>query len=209
MRSLIHVPFCLILFPVLFALVLIRVAMGIVSTALTTMLFFILGVLYGIYRVIRLVLNTIFYLPLRAFALSFEAFRRGYGVALRGSLRLSFLFLVLVVLVTVHAGYLASQLGRELMPPMRQGEFSLRMEIRAGARLEETEMRARRFEQIIRELPELDSVTVEIGEEEQSSGNDRGKTWPNSRCCCGNRGNGYSAGRVIEFARACPRGRHG
>ena len=174
-RSLIHVPFCFILFPVLLALVLIRIAMGIASTIITTVLFFIVGLLYGLYQVVRLVLNTLFYLPLRAFSLSFEAFRRGYGAALRGSLRMSFFLLVGVILVTVHAGYIATHLGRELMPPMRQGEFGLRMEIRAGARLEETEMRARRFEQIIREVPEVDSVTVEIGEEEQSSGNARGE----------------------------------
>lgn len=173
--SFIHAPFCLILLPLLFALVLIRIVMGVVSTVLTTVLFLFLGVLYGIYQVVRLILNTLFYIPLHAFSFAFEAFRRGYGVVLRGSLRLSFLLLAVVVLITAHAGYLATQLGRELMPPMRQGEFGLRMEIRAGARLEETEMRARRFEKIIREVPEVDSVTVEIGEEEQSSGNARGE----------------------------------
>ena len=149
--------------------------MGITATILTTALFFSLALFYGIYRGIRFLLNMLFYVPLRLFSISFEAFRNGYAVLLRSSLRFAVIFLLLVVLVTVHAGFLAVQLGRELMPPMRQGEFGLRMEIQAGARLEETEVRARRFEEIIRQVPEVDSVTVEIGEEEQSSGNDRGE----------------------------------
>lgn len=174
-RSLIQVPYCVLLLPIVLALFLCRVILGIVSTVLVSALFLVLSVFYGIFQGVRLLFNALFYLPLRAFSVTFEAFRRGYGVVLRGSLRLNFLFLLLVLLITIHAGYLAVQLGRELMPPMRQGEFGLRMEIQAGARLEETETRARRFEEIIRQVPEVDSVTVEIGEEERSSGNDRGE----------------------------------
>ncbi len=174
-RSLIQVPYCVLLLPIVLALFLCRIVLGILATIIVTALFFVLAVFYGIYQVVRLLLNTLFYLPLRAFSVTFEAFRKGYGVLLRGSLRLSVVFLILVILVTIHAGFLAVELGRELMPPMRQGEFGLRMEIQAGARLEETEMRARRFEEIIRQVPEVDSVTVEIGEEEKSTGNDRGE----------------------------------
>jgi hydrophobic/amphiphilic exporter-1 (mainly G- bacteria), HAE1 family len=174
-RSLIQVPYCLILLPVVLGLFLCRIVMGLVSSVFITVLFVALALFYGIYRLVRMVLNTLFYIPLRAFAAGFEAFRAGYGLFLRGTLRFSILFLALMVLVCIHAGYLAVDLGRELMPPMRQGEFGLRMEIRAGARLEETEMRARRFEDIIRAVPEVDSVTVEIGQEQKEANNDRGE----------------------------------
>lgn len=175
LKSLVLVPWCLFLFPVLFLLFLIRMAMGIVAAVLVSGLFFVMAVFYACYRVIRLVLNGLFYLPLRGFASSFEAFKYSYGILLRHSLRFSLLFLALIILVFIHAAYIAADLGRELMPPMRQGEFGIRMEIRAGARLEETERRARRFEDIIRAVPEVDSVTVEIGQEQQSTENDRGE----------------------------------
>lgn len=175
LKSLIQVPYCLISLPVVIALFLCRCVMGVAATVLITTLFLVLAVFYGLFRFLRLIVNALLYLPMHGFAAAFEAFRSGYGVALRGSLRFSVLFLLAVVLILVHAGYLAVDLGRELMPPMRQGEFGLRMEIRAGARLEETEARARRFEEIIRSVPEVDSVTVEIGQEQESTDSDRGE----------------------------------
>ena len=167
--------FSVVILPVLFLLFLCRMVLGVVLTGFITGLFFVLAVLYGIFQSGRFVFNVITYLPLRIFTISFEAFRDGYAVVLRHTLRLSVVFLALLVLICVHAGYVAVELGRELMPPMRQGEFGLRMEIRAGARLEETEMRARRFEEIIRAMPEVDSVSVEIGRENQSAETDRGE----------------------------------
>lgn len=174
-RSLVQAPYCLILLPVVLALFFCRLALGVISSVLVTILFLVLAVFYGIFRIVRTVLNTLFYVPLHGFSMAFEAFRRGYGVVLRASLRFSILFIAAVAMILVHAGYLAVDLGRELMPPMRQGEFGLRMEIRAGARLEETEAKARRFEEIIRAVPEVDSVTVEIGQEQESTGSDRGE----------------------------------
>ncbi len=99
---------------------------------------------------------------------SFNLFRDSYGVLLAASLRFSAVFLLIVTLLAVHSGYVATKLGRELIPPMKQGEFGMRMEARAGTRLADTERRARVFEAVIRDHPEVDNVTVEIGQEKKT-----------------------------------------
>ncbi len=167
--------FTLLALPVLAFLFACRILLGAVSAIVVTVLFVLFAMLYALYRLVRFVLMVIFYVPLQTFALFFEALRTGYGVALRHSLRFSLVILVLTGIIAGHAFNHALLLGRELMPPMRQGEFGLRMEIRAGARLEETETRARQFESIIRAMPEVDTVTVEVGRERRSLESDRGE----------------------------------
>ncbi|MGI6138126.1 MAG: efflux RND transporter permease subunit [Candidatus Hydrogenedentales bacterium] len=174
-KSIFTFPYALLAMPVGITLFLARIVLGTLLTLLVTVLFLCLGVVFAIFSVTRKILNVILYVPLKVFAHSFEAFRRGYGVVLNFSLRLSPLFILAAVFIFIHSIYLARDLGRELMPPMRQGEFGLRMEIRAGAQLEETEQRARRFEEIIRSVPEVDSVTVEIGQEKDNTGSGRGE----------------------------------
>ena len=161
--------------PILLLMFCCRIALGMVTTVFVSMLFVVLALIYGIYRVIRILLQMLFFLPLRLFTLFFDATRVVYGITLRHSLRFSLVILVLTGLVAAHAFNQAMLLGRELMPPMRQGEFGIRMEIRAGARLEETEERARKFEDIIRSVPEVNTVTVEVGRERRSMESDRGE----------------------------------
>ncbi len=161
--------------PVLLALFLGRLLLGCFLSVLITVLFFAGALCYLCFQLWRLLFGVVMYVPLGLFAAVFDAFRAMYASALRHSLRFSPVFLALTVLAALHAGHLALTLGRELMPPMRQGEFGLRLEIRAGARLEETEARARRFEELIRAMPEVNSVTVEVGRERRSAESDRGE----------------------------------
>ncbi len=174
-KSLASAVFALLAMPFLAFMFLCRIALGIITTILATFLFIVAALCYGAYRIVAFVFKAVFYVPLQLFALSFEATRTAYGHALRHSLRFSLVILVLTGLTAIHALSQALVLGRELMPPMRQGEFGLRMEIRAGARLEETEARARKFEEIIRHAPEVDTVTVEVGRERRSVESDRGE----------------------------------
>lgn len=161
--------------PLLFVMFVFRILLGIATSIVVSFLFLGCSLLYLAYRLLRYLLMILFYVPLKIFAVSFEASRVVYGIALRHSLRFSLVILVLTGLVAAHAFNQALLLGRELMPPMRQGEFGLRMEIRAGARLEETEERARKFEEIIRTTPEVNTVTVEVGRERRSMESDRGE----------------------------------
>ena len=173
--SLLAAVIAIVFLPVLLFMFCCRIALGALTTLLVSVLFVILMLGYITTRVILVTLRLLLFLPLRFFTMSFDAMRVAYGTALRHSLRFSLVILVLTGLVAVHAFNQALVLGRELMPPMRQGEFGIRMEIRAGARLEDTEARARKFEDIIRAFPQVDTVTVEVGRERRNMESDRGE----------------------------------
>jgi hydrophobic/amphiphilic exporter-1 (mainly G- bacteria), HAE1 family len=174
-KTLIRALAALIFLPILLIVFVFRVILGAVTVLFVTMLFLVSSLAYLVFLLIYRLLFILFYVPLRLFASFFEASRAIYGITLRHSLRFSLVVLVLTGLVAAHAFNQALLLGRELMPPMRQGEFGLRMEIRAGSRLEETEARAQKYEDIIRSVPEVDTVTVEVGRERRSMESDRGE----------------------------------
>jgi len=173
-KNLPHAVFYVVLLPFLLALFLLRLLSGTVISLLVTGLYLICVFFYGIFRIIRGIFGFVFYIPLKSFALGFEAFRKAYGATLRAFLRFSPAFLLGVVLLSIHAGYLALELGRELMPPMRQGEFGLRVEVQTGTRLEKTEEQMRQFEEILRSTPEVASVTLEVGAERDTASSDKG-----------------------------------
>jgi len=132
------------------------------------LLFFALAVLLLLLLVVRTLLRVVLWVPLWIFDRVFGAIRASYGAFLGVSLRFSGAVLLAVFAVALHAAYVAKELGAELIPPMKQGEFGVRMEARAGTRLDETELRARRIEEVIRSAPHVASVTTQIGEESAS-----------------------------------------
>lgn len=161
--------------PFLLFLYLSQLLLRVFAAVLVTLLFVISMIVLAIFLLLRTVLRIVLWLPLYLFNAVFDAVRSSYGVLLRGLLPFSPLILLAMAALALHAGYTARFLGRELIPPMNQGEFGLRMELRAGTRLAETEERAREVESVIRARPEVDSVTVEIGQEKSSSESDRGE----------------------------------
>ncbi len=161
--------------PLLAALYLCQMALRAVATLLTTLLFAVCLVVLVVILLVQMVLRVILWAPLYAFDLAFNTLRYAYSVVLEHSLRFSPIILLAVLGLAVHAGYLMAGLGRELIPPMNQGEFGIRMEARAGTRLEETEQRARQIERVVREMPVVDSVTVEIGQERGGGETGRGE----------------------------------
>ncbi len=120
-------------------------------------------------------LGLLLWLPLKLFDLAFHSLREGYTVALRHALRFSPVILLIVLGLAVHAATIATSLGQELIPPLKQGEFGIRMEAPPGVRLEETERRAQRIEQLAIAMPEVETVTVEVGMEPQTAGGARGE----------------------------------
>jgi HAE1 family hydrophobic/amphiphilic exporter-1 len=145
-------------------------------TAVLVTLFFLLSVLViGIVFVVGKVLGLLLWLPLLLFDQTLGIIRTAYGTGLRHALRFSPIILLAVLGLGAHAAYLARDLGTELIPPMKQGEFGIRMEARAGTRLEETEQRAARIESIIRQLDVVDTVAVEVGQESKRGESDRGE----------------------------------
>lgn len=165
----------LLFLPVLAVLYLCQMVLRSVATVLITILFAVCMVIILVILLVRLVLRIILWAPLYAFDLAFNTLRYAYGVMLEHSLRFSPIILLAAIALAGHAGYLSMRLGRELIPPMSQGEFGIRMEARAGTRLEETEERARKIEDVVRSMPLVDSVTVEIGQERGSGETGRGE----------------------------------
>lgn len=166
--ALLFLPFLIALYPL-------QVAVRAVLSMVVTCLFFVCLVLFGIFWVASLVFRTVFWVPLHLFDVGFNMFRRLYEVTLRHSIRVSPIILIGVLGLSVHAGYLARDFGQELIPSMKQGEFGIRLEAPPGTRLSQTEVRARRIEQIVRAHPIVDSVTVEIGSEKSEAQRERGE----------------------------------
>ena len=140
------------------------------------LLLFVITLLVGaVYIVFRGVFRAVVWLPLEAFNFCFEGFRKTYALLLYKALPLGPVFLVVMLLVSAHAARTASTLGRELIPPLKQGEFGIRMEAPPGTRLEETDVRARKIEAILRAAPDVGAVTVEIGSDKSRPSSERGE----------------------------------
>jgi hydrophobic/amphiphilic exporter-1 (mainly G- bacteria), HAE1 family len=174
-RRIFHLAGALLALLLLAPLFLIQIWLRLLAAIAVTGLFFAGLVIAGGFLAVRFVLRILFWLPLTIFEYSFNLFRDGYTVLLKHSLRLSAVILLLVLGIAAHAGYTALGLGRELLPPLKQGEFGIHLEARPGTQLEETAARARRIEAILRSDPRIGAVTVEIGEEQRSAGQERGE----------------------------------
>ena len=126
----------------------------------------------GMYAVVSLIMRGIFYIPLTVFKHGFLALRSLYSTSLRQVLRLSPLVLLGVFVLAYMATLQARELGRELIPPMKQGEFGIRIEAEPGTQLENTEQKAMTVEAIIQAFDEVESVTVQVGGEASSANRD-------------------------------------
>lgn len=170
---------CLLVFPValpfVVLLVVCQLLLAVLGAVAVTGLFLVAVLCLGLFRLVALPLNAVLWIPLRFFDLGFNTTRRLYGSILAYALPFSPVILLLVAALSVHAGYMALGLGSELIPPMKQGEFTVRLEMRAGTRIEETEARAAELEDIIRSDANIDRVTVEVGEEDSRGTSDRGE----------------------------------
>jgi len=116
---------------------------------------------------------------LRLWLRGIAAVTAGYGQALRWTLKTGPVLLVVMVLLALHAASLVPQLGRELIPAMKQGEFSIRLEAPPGTRLEDTEARARLVEQVLAGFPEVDAVTMQVGTDDTKAGANEGENIAN------------------------------
>ncbi len=82
---------------------------------------------------------------------------RGYAHLLAGALVRRGLVMALVVLLAAGAAWLLPGLGRELIPPLAQGEFTLGIELPEGTPLSRTDMRVAAIE---RELAGVDGIVL-------------------------------------------------
>lgn len=164
----VSIPFALVLF-------LLQSALKLLAATITTILFLatlpVLAVLWLTTRMLRLVL----FIPVMLFDRMFIGFRDAYTVGLRRAIRFAPVILLVVLGAAVHAGMTARSLGRELIPPLKQGEFGIRLETPAGTRLEDTERRAQIVEAAVRANPHVESVAIQVGSETTRAGEERGE----------------------------------
>lgn len=159
----------LVFFPAAFLLFLIQLALKAVGAAVLTVLFGTTLVVLAVAGLATAAVRLVLWLPLTVFDRTFRAARAAYLIGLRRSLRFSPVVLLATVLLGVQAVRVAGGLGQELIPPLKQGEFTIRLEAPPGTRLDDTERRAREIEAVARSLPEVESVTVQVGAEEASA----------------------------------------
>jgi len=167
--------FALVAIPLLVPVYLLQIVLKLAQALFVAILFALAAVFGALYFGFGFVMRIVLWLPLKVFDFFFEGFREGYRILLTHSLRFSPIVLLAMVGLSAHAIYLGSALGTELIPPMQQGEFGIRMEARPGTRLEETESRAKRIEEVVAQVEEIATVSVEIGQEEAGSGEDGGE----------------------------------
>ena len=168
MKSVVLAPCVLILFAV-------RVFLMMLVTLLVSLVFPISLVLVAVLWVLSRAVRLLLWVPFWLFETLFNAFRNSYELLLRFSLGFSALVLLAMLGLSVHAGWLIPQLGTELIPPLKQGEFGIRMEAPPGTRIEQTEQRAIQVEKIVRSFPVVDTVSVEVGSEKTKAESERGE----------------------------------
>lgn len=168
MKSVVLAPCVLILFAV-------RVFLMMLVTLLVSLVFPVSLVLVAVLWVLSRAVRLLLWVPFWLFETLFNAFRNSYELLLRFSLGFSALVLLAMLGLSVHAGWLIPQLGTELIPPLKQGEFGIRMEAPPGTRIEQTEQRAIQVEKIVRSFPVVDTVSVEVGSEKTKAESERGE----------------------------------
>ncbi|MCC6486244.1 MAG: efflux RND transporter permease subunit [Candidatus Hydrogenedentes bacterium] len=142
---------------------------------LITVLFFVTVVLVGVFGLAAGLLYIVLWVPLWIFDTCFNLFRDHYSAMLRYSLRWSPAILAIVLALAIHSATIVPTLGRELVPAMNQGEFGIRLEEPPGTRLEETARRSEAIERLAMQIPEVGTVAVEVGQEGDDTGAERGE----------------------------------
>ncbi len=120
-------------------------------------------------KAISYVLKIILYLPLTTFNFLFESLRIFYKYSLKNSLPYGPLFLIITLVLFVYSLSLLPRLGQELIPTLKQGEFSILYETKAGTKLEQTLEKAKRIENILMSHPLVETVTLQVGSESSKS----------------------------------------
>lgn len=164
------IPFILV--TILFV---IQCILGFAQQFFSTLLLAVSTMVIALSWLVGKVFHFVFWIPLELFNRGFDLVRGTYTVFMRRALRFSPAVLAIVAILAAHSASLVPSMGRELIPPMKQGEFGIQLITPAGTRLEETARRASEIEKLAMQVPEIGMVAVEIGQEDTSVTADRGE----------------------------------
>ena len=160
-----------LLTPLVALLLLVRVILlGLLELVFAQFLVGIVLVVAGaFFAVVRLVTVVGGKWILKPVVAAFDAFygflERGYVPLLHGALRFRWMVIIISVLAFSWSVWSFGRLGTELLPSMNQGEFTVAIDMPVGTRLEETSSLVRRFEENLRQLPNLEHFATTIGVE--------------------------------------------
>ncbi|MCX8063601.1 MAG: efflux RND transporter permease subunit, partial [Candidatus Hydrogenedentes bacterium] len=113
--------------------------------------------------------KMLLYIPLNLFSILFEGFKNLYKYSLKRSLPYAPFFLILIFILFIYTLLLLPRLGQELIPTLKQGEFNILYETKAGTKLEQTLEKTKRIEQILKAHPLVETITLQIGSESSKS----------------------------------------
>lgn len=128
-----------------------------------------LFIIIVLFFILKKIIHWILYIPLQIFHVGFESFRYFYKISLAYSLKFSPIFIFLAIVLFIYTLKILPNLGQEVIPAMKQGEFNILFETRAGTKLEQTLQKASRIETILEEHPLIERVTLQVGTESSKS----------------------------------------
>jgi HAE1 family hydrophobic/amphiphilic exporter-1 len=171
LRAVLH----LITLPLVLVLYVVQLLLKVFTFLFGTLMFLLALLLLGLWVLARYILKYALWLPMQAFQVVYVSVHYVYAKILRFSLQFGPVVLLIVIALAVESYYLSKQLGRELIPPLRQGEFTIKMEARPGTRLEETEKLAKEIERVLLRNPDVGSLGLEVGMEKTNTKAERGE----------------------------------
>ncbi|HOK08116.1 MAG TPA: efflux RND transporter permease subunit [Candidatus Hydrogenedens sp.] len=114
---------------------------------------------------IKKTLSLLLFLPLELFHIVFESFRHLYRISLSSNLKFAPIYIFLAIALFTYTITLLPRIGQELIPPMKQGEFNIQYETRAGTQLNQTLEKVLRIENKLKENPYIERITLQVGTE--------------------------------------------
>jgi HAE1 family hydrophobic/amphiphilic exporter-1 len=165
----------IIALPILALMFVLGIVIKLAGALLVAVFFSFSALLLLLITSVGFVLRIVMYVPLQIFDWCFNALREAYLFLVRQALRFGIAVIILAMLLAAHAASLVPELGRALIPDLKQGEFSIRMEAPPGTRLEETNDHAHVIQEMVMAIPEVQTVACEVGVSEKSSNATRGE----------------------------------
>ncbi|MBX6396036.1 MAG: efflux RND transporter permease subunit, partial [Alicyclobacillaceae bacterium] len=101
--------------------------------------------------------------PVAAFGRGLAALNRGYGRLLRWALGHRKTVIAVTILMFAASVALVPLIGFELTPNVDEGQFQVSIQMATGTNLDTTNQVATRVEQIVREIPEVETIFTQVG----------------------------------------------
>jgi len=156
-------------YPLAVLYLLLRFVIGAVLEVIgKTSLAFFFGLIWLVRKVIAPALGAVFgglvYLPVKLMDTALEGLRRWYPGALRWALHNPITMFILVLASLAATVWFATSLGTELLPEVRQGEFTVEVQLPVGTPIEATEEIVTPIEKaILEEKKYIESLMLTVG----------------------------------------------